>query len=177
MLPSFYRNLFRLYLSVRVELLWLFYRIAKFKRIILICKKIDNWNISFSNFQSRFPFLNRRVFINNYKYWIHWVTQMNMREKRVFNKHQPIVQLNMEDWIHFDFSTKTISIYYLSFDFTINEWVRIELFDSIVLFEKYLHDENNSAESLVINVQNICRKKRMERFKNISRLSQQLNQY
>lgn len=173
MLPFLNRNLFRLYLNLHLELLWLLYRILKYNRIALTCQKIDVWNRSFSNFQSRFPFLNRRVFVNNFKYWIHWIKMMDICEKRVFNKNQTIVQLNEEDWIHFDFSSKTIPIFYISFDFTINEWVRIELFEHIDLFEKFLYDENNSAESLVINVQNICRKNRMERFKNKSNLTKQ----
>ena len=176
MQPFLRRNLFRLYLTLRLEILWATYTIAKFKRIILTCQKIDNWNKNFLNFQHRFPFLNSKYFIENYKYWIHWVTKMDIREKLVFNKNHPIVQVNEEDWVHFDLTTNTISIFYLSFDFSINEWVKIELFDNIDLFAEYLYNGENSAESLMSNIQNICREKRMERIKNNkSRLSHQLN--
>jgi hypothetical protein len=155
------RNFYKYYLLIRINLLWIIWYLNNKRRIDKLRKIIDAWNINIPSFGKRFLYFNTQIFIENYKYWIHWISKMDAREKLVFKELIPFALLDEEEWIHFDLSKKEVPIIYYSFYSADDEWLPITIFQSIEHLQIYISIIDATSKSLVSYIKTIVQTERL----------------
>jgi hypothetical protein len=164
----FKRITYKVYIQICINLLWIFWYLRNFKKIIKISRIFDTWNREIPSFSTKFPYLNSKTFIINYKYWIHWIRRMDSRERQVFNNLNPILLINDEEWLHLDLSTDEIPVVSYSFYFAYYKWLPTVIFKNIEHFQNYLGIPDATNENLLLYIQsNIVSERRSRAEENI----------
>ena len=143
------RITYKTYLQIRINLLWIFWYLRNSKKVLKISRIFDTWNREIPSFPIKFPYLNTKTFIKNYKYWIHWITKMDVREKLVFKDFNPFLLINEEEWIHLDLSIKEVPIIYYSFYSADYEWIPIIIFKSLDQLQCYVSITETNSDNLI----------------------------
>lgn len=140
---------YRYFLQIRINFLWVSSYLKNAQRINKICKIIDNWNKEIPSFTYKFSYLNKKSFVGNYKYWIHWIRKMDSREKLVFKGTTPWLLLNEEEWVYLDLSKNNVLVIYYYYYFPDSQWISLEIFKTIEQLQVYLAITESSSKSLV----------------------------
>jgi hypothetical protein len=142
------------YLKYRIIYFWIFWYCRNAKKIKIICVIFDNWNSKIPYFSHKYPSLNRKAFIKNYKYWIHWVKKMDYREKVVFNYLNPYLLINKTEWVYLDLSKREVPVVSYYYYFVDSQWIPIEIFKSLEHLQVYLCDAGSTSDTLIKYIDN-----------------------
>jgi hypothetical protein len=149
------RIAFKLYLNSHKIILWVFWYPRYYFKIKEIKRTLNFLNNEFPSFSTQFPHLNSMSFINQSKYWLHWVRKMDPRERHIFKEWNPIILLNDEEWLHFDLSKPDIQIIAITFYWPDSEWISITIFESLYELKNYISQNRVSAKQLISMVNRI----------------------
>ena len=149
------RIAFKLYLNSHIFLLWLFWYPRYYFKIKEIKRTLNFLNKEIPSFSTQFPHLNFMSFINQSKYWLHWIKKMDPRERHIFKEWNPIILLNDEEWLHFDLSKPEVPIIVISFYWPDSEWISTTIFESLYELQNYLSHNTDSAKQFISMVNQI----------------------
>jgi hypothetical protein len=155
------RKVFKWYLLSSINLLWMIWYLKNSKKVINIRRILDAWNREIPSFTLRYPYFNFHTFLDNYKYWIHWIRKMDSREKLIFKDFNPLVLINQEEWFHLDLSQKEIPVIYYYYYFPDNEWIPMIIFDSIEHLKIYVSIIDSTSDKLINYIETITRAERL----------------
>lgn len=161
----FKRIVFKLYLNLHVIILWLFWYPRYYFKIKEIKRTLNFLNKEIPSFSTQFPNLNSMSFINQSKYWLHWVSKMDPRERHIYKEWNPIILLNDEEWLHLDLSKPEVPIIVISFYWPDSEWISTTIFESLYELQNYLSHNNVSAKQFTSMVNRIVSTKTWARTK------------
>jgi hypothetical protein len=159
------RTSFLLFLHIRINILWLIFYLKNSQKVLKICRILDAWNSEIPSFTYRYPLINSKTFLINYKYWIHWIREMDPKEKMVFNDFNPYLLINEEELLHLDLFNDDLPLVSYYFYFPDSQWKSIVIFKSIDQLKYYVSISDSTSNTLIEYINTIIQEKKLSNSK------------
>ena len=159
------RLIYKVYLCLRINILWIFWYPRYFSKLSKIKKALTLLTKTNATFQIRYPFVSYKLIKKQCKYWIHWVRKMDYRERIHFKEFNPIFMIGEDEFLHLNLKSKDLQILNYMFYWPDSIWISQPIFKSFTDLVAYFKNENNNNEDLINFVNKIERKETSTRIR------------